>query len=167
MRCAKCGTDNREGRRFCAECGAPMAVKCARCGGSNQPGEKFCGECGTALSGRPLTPKPEPVQTVRFAGEDGTLPPEGERKNVTALFADIKGSMELMEDLDPEEARSIIDPALRIEQRKDAIARGLHYVAFVVMYRVDHAAQGWVYDRTRLFGIEVLHQLHRALDVGE
>jgi class 3 adenylate cyclase len=35
-----------------------------------------------------------------------------ERKTVTALFADIKGSMELMEDLDPEEARAIVDPAL-------------------------------------------------------
>jgi class 3 adenylate cyclase len=37
---------------------------------------------------------------------------EGERKTVTALFADIKGSMELMEDLDPEEARLLVDPAL-------------------------------------------------------
>jgi class 3 adenylate cyclase len=37
---------------------------------------------------------------------------EGERKLVTALFADIKGSMELIENLDPEEARAIVDPAL-------------------------------------------------------
>ena len=39
---------------------------------------------------------------------------DGERKTVTALFADIKGSMELMEDLDPEEARAIVDPALKL-----------------------------------------------------
>ena len=46
MRCGKCGTDNREGRRFCAECGAALALKCARCGASNEPEEKFCGQCG-------------------------------------------------------------------------------------------------------------------------
>jgi class 3 adenylate cyclase len=40
--------------------------------------------------------------------------PDGERKTVTALFADIKGSTELMEDLDPEDARAIIDPALKL-----------------------------------------------------
>ena len=39
---------------------------------------------------------------------------EGERKTVTALFADIKGSMELIEDLDPEQARAIVDPALKL-----------------------------------------------------
>ena len=39
---------------------------------------------------------------------------DGERKTVTALFADIKGSTELMEELDPEEARAIIDPALKL-----------------------------------------------------
>jgi len=39
---------------------------------------------------------------------------DGERKTVTALFADIKGSMDLMEDLDPEEARAIVDPALKL-----------------------------------------------------
>jgi uncharacterized membrane protein YvbJ len=56
MRCGKCGTDNREGRRFCAECGAPMAATCPHCGAANEPGEKFCGECGTTLSASPRPP---------------------------------------------------------------------------------------------------------------
>src|SRR5580700_4191367 len=117
MRCATCGKDNREGRRFCAECGAPMAFKCSRCGASNEPDEKFCGECGATLSTGPRPPaaEPESAPAVRIAAqESGSQSPQGERKTVTALFADIKGSMELMEDLDPEEARAIVDPALRL-----------------------------------------------------
>src|SRR5712691_1762075 len=50
MRCSKCGGDNREGRKFCAQCGAAMAAKCARCGAPNEPGEKFCGDCGAPLT---------------------------------------------------------------------------------------------------------------------
>ena len=114
MRCGKCGTDNREGRRFCAECGAALAVKCTQCGASNEPGEKFCGGCGTALSAtlRTRVAGQEPAPALRVAQESDAPAPDGERKIVTALFADIKGSMELMEDLDPEEARAIVDPAL-------------------------------------------------------
>jgi class 3 adenylate cyclase len=52
---------------------------------------------------------------------------DGERKTVTALFADIKGSMELIEDLDPEEARAIVDPALKIMM--EAVHRYDGYVA--------------------------------------
>jgi len=51
MRCGKCGKDNREGRRFCAECGFALNTNCTRCGAANKPGEKFCGECGAALAG--------------------------------------------------------------------------------------------------------------------
>jgi len=94
-----------------------MAMECARCGASNEAGEKFCGECGTALSASPRLPavQPKPAQSISFGPEDsGAQPPDGERKTVTALFANIKGSMELMEDLDPEEARAIVDPALKL-----------------------------------------------------
>jgi len=67
--------------------------------------------------GPPAEPKKPEGDTMGIrvnAGQSGGEIPEGERKTVTALFADIKGSMELMEDLDPEEARSIIDPALKL-----------------------------------------------------
>ncbi len=117
MRCTKCGADNREGRKFCAQCGAPMAAKCARCGASNEPGEKFCGECGD-----PLIVSPSPARSTVTAGAAIRVAPEsssqeatdGERKTVTALFADIKGSMDLIEDIDPEEARGIVDPAIKL-----------------------------------------------------
>ena len=49
MKCRRCQHDNREGRRFCAECGASLALACASCGFSNEPGEKFCGGCGAPL----------------------------------------------------------------------------------------------------------------------
>ncbi|MBV9481253.1 MAG: zinc ribbon domain-containing protein, partial [Acidobacteria bacterium] len=50
MRCSKCGRDNREGRKFCATCDAPLTVTCPKCDATNQPGEKFCGECGAGLA---------------------------------------------------------------------------------------------------------------------
>ena len=117
MVCAKCGTDNREGRRFCAECGAPLAAKCARCGASNEPSEKFCGNCGAQLASQSATSPVLATQTssVRIATEQfEAFAGDSERKTVTALFADIKGSTELMRDLDPEEARAIVDPVLQL-----------------------------------------------------
>src|SRR6516225_9134990 len=115
MRCAKCGADNREERKFCAKCAAPLARLCPQCGASNEPGEDFCGECAAALGQPPFAPAKKSNDAPILVAET-TAPQnlEGERKTVTALFADIKGSMELMEDLDPEEARAIVDPALKL-----------------------------------------------------
>jgi class 3 adenylate cyclase len=90
---------------------------------------------------------------VRFAAEDpGAQPLDGERKTVTALFADIKGSMELMEDLDPEEARAIVDPALKLMM--NAVHR---YGGFIVQSTGDGIFA--------LFGAPVAHEDHpqRAL----
>src|SRR5579864_2404413 len=159
MRCAKCGSDNREGRKFCAKCGVALARQCPRCGTSNEPGEDFCGECGAALAG----PVPSGVlgspQAASMAPNSRIAPEsrssealEGERKTVTALFADIKGSMELMEDLDPEEARAIIDPALKL--MIEAVRR---YDGYVVQSTGDGIFA--------LFGAPVAHEDHpqRAL----
>ena len=94
MRCSKCGSDNRPGRKFCAECGALLAATCSKCGAVNEPNEKFCGECGAPLQiaagatnpeASAVRDDPAPTLTVVDA------PPEGERKTITALFADIKG----------------------------------------------------------------------------
>jgi class 3 adenylate cyclase/tetratricopeptide (TPR) repeat protein len=120
MRCLRCGAENRPGRRFCSECGGSLAVACPSCRFLNDPGEKFCGGCGAATSlrtdgaassfGAPdsYTPKhlAEKILTSR-----GAL--EGERKQVTVLFADLRGSMELLADRDPEEARALLDPVLQ------------------------------------------------------
>ena len=129
MRCGKCGSDNREGRKFCAKCGASLARSCPKCGASsNEPGEDFCGECGASLATPSSRPAVEPITegSVRIA-ESSSAALEGERKTVTVLFADIKGSMDMIEDLDPEEARAIVDPALKL--MIDAAQRYGGYVA--------------------------------------
>jgi class 3 adenylate cyclase/tetratricopeptide (TPR) repeat protein len=94
--CSACGHENREGRKFCGQCGAslaPRALACPGCGSENGPGERFCGECGASLTA------PFPV-----VGE-----PVGERKQLTVLFADVRGSMELSEELDVEVWAKIVD----------------------------------------------------------
>jgi len=117
MQCPRCQAENREGRRFCAECGASLAGACPSCGFSNEPDVKFCGGCGRALSASPharrlaspdaYTPK---HLAAKIAASRGAL--EGERKQVTVLFADLKGSMELVAGRDPEDARRLLDPVL-------------------------------------------------------
>jgi len=113
MRCSKCGADNREAARFCDGCGAQLPVQCPSCAILVRAGARFCDSCGAALPGSPpriVTP-PEGAATIQVH-TDGVVPDttEGERKTVTALFADIKGSTELIRELDPEEARAVIDP---------------------------------------------------------
>src|SRR6266851_1874776 len=160
MRCTKCSTDNREGRRFCALCGQPLKLGCPSCGAHNEPGERFCGDCGAALAGHVqsgVDQSPKATSTVpeiRVTPEqpDASTAVDGERKTVTALFADIKGSMDLMEDLDPEEAQAIVDPTIRL------------------MIDATHRYDGYVVQSTgdgifALFGAPVAHEDHpqRAL----
>src|SRR5205807_1454306 len=90
MQCAHCHTENRSGRRFCAECGAPLALPCAACGFANEPGDKFCGGCGTPLSTAPHTPEsrmPSPQAYTPSHLTDKILAARpaltGERKQVT------------------------------------------------------------------------------------
>ncbi len=120
MRCSKCGSENLAGKKFCGDCGAQLANRCPKCGADNPPVKRFCGDCGAALSAKnanaqsPAFSWNAPDIPVTAEQTDTSTIADGERKTVTALFADIKGSMELMEDLDPEEARAIIDPALKL-----------------------------------------------------
>src|ERR1700680_4510604 len=115
MRCTSCGTESTTSGKFCAACGSPLSRRCAKCGAENAPSSAFCEDCGTALAGHTASAASTALQ-IRVTQEqpDASTTIEGERKTVTALFADIKGSTELMEDLDPEEARSIIDPTLKL-----------------------------------------------------
>ena len=118
MRCASCTRNNPGDASFCEECGAKLELICPACKASVSYGARFCKKCGTAIgptkaaaSTTVSSPKSEFIFVADGAASE-TI--EGERKTVTALFADIKGSTELMEDLDPEEARAIIDPALKL-----------------------------------------------------
>ena len=120
MRCAKCGTESKTGRKFCAKCGSALPVPCPKCGAENELLSKFCEDCGAVLdssqpsarAGSASQPRSEIHFYAKANDSAGAL--DGERKTVTALFADIKGSTELMAELDPEEARSIVDPALKL-----------------------------------------------------
>jgi Double zinc ribbon len=98
-------------------CGSNLGTLCPKCGAANEADENFCGDCGAAIFGPEPKVNSVPPKNNRFRLEE-SIPVaeavEGERKTVTALFADIKGSTELMEDLDPEQARDIIDPALKL-----------------------------------------------------
>jgi class 3 adenylate cyclase len=135
VRCAKCGAENPKGLKFCDQCAAPFKRLCAKCGFENSPAARFCGECAAPLKSPPGTASPlRPVaraelpESISQSPADHPSPElDGERKTVTALFADIKGSMDLIEDLDPEEARAIVDPALKLMM--EAVQRYGGYVA--------------------------------------
>jgi class 3 adenylate cyclase/tetratricopeptide (TPR) repeat protein len=121
MKCPKCQAENREERKFCGECGRNLVLSCSQCGFQNLPGEKFCGECGQSLKAPGPVPTEAPPaaqpQVPKFLAErilavrDSIV---GERKQVTVLFADIKGSMELIGDRDPEEARTLMESVLKL-----------------------------------------------------
>ncbi|MEE8143374.1 MAG: AAA family ATPase, partial [Planctomycetota bacterium] len=125
MQWSQCQHENRDGAKFCDECGAPQASRCPSCGTENRPGAKFCNECGTSFTGQPSAssfaqpaPEPEPLSyTPQYLAEKiltSRSALEGERKQVTVCFADIKDSTELIRDLDPEAAQQLLDPAINI-----------------------------------------------------
>jgi class 3 adenylate cyclase len=117
MKCPRCQHANPSGVKFCGECGARLELQCPSCHTANPPTNKFCNDCGAPLaqvgtatkffSPDSYTPKhlAEKILTSKSALE-------GERKQVTVLFADMKGSMELLADRDPEDARKLLDPIL-------------------------------------------------------
>src|SRR5437764_7011418 len=133
MQCPQCQHDNRAQARFCEGCGTRLVAKCAACGTELGPGARFCSECGTPMAAPSVAaPPPASEATPRFTSPQAYTPQhlaeriltsrgalEGERKQVTVLFADLKGSMELLADRDPEEARRILDPVL--ERMMDAV----------------------------------------------
>jgi len=131
MRCPSCNHDNSADALFCDACGAKLESICATCGTTNQPDARFCKKCGTRIATESAPAKPAAAPTaphIRVTPESNSPENiEGERKTVTALFADIKGSMDLIEDLDPEEARRLLDPALKLMM--DAVHRYDGYVA--------------------------------------
>ena len=127
MRCAQCAHDNPPQAKFCLECGARFPLRCPSCGTALAAGGKFCSECGAAVGGaaapRERFPAPEAYTPKHLAERILTSKSalEGERKQVTVLFADVKSSMELLADRDPEEARKLLDPVL--EHMMEAVHR--------------------------------------------
>ncbi len=116
MQCPRCDAENPAGMKYCGQCAAPLASLCPSCGTANPSDNKFCGQCAAPLSkateprfGSPESYTPKHLAEKILTSRSGL---EGERKQVTVLFADLKGSMELLADRDPEEARKLLDPVL-------------------------------------------------------
>ena len=155
MICPLCRHENEAGARFCEECAASLARTCGSCGRQLSPKAKFCPECA-----HPTESAPEVSRAPRFPTPEGYTPKhlaekiltsrsslEGERKQVTVLFADLKGSMELLADRDPEEARKLLDPVL--ERMMEAVH---HYEGTVNQVMGDGIMA--------LFGAPVAHEDH-------
>jgi class 3 adenylate cyclase len=182
MQCPTCQHENTRAARFCESCGAQLARRCPGCNEELGPQARFCPGCGTPIadSQQSLDTRPEkpvlnavegtgatrddrsgsiavlrehesPFDKLR-AGSARITTEDGERKTVTALFADIKGSMELIEDLDPEDARAIVDPALTL-----MIESARRFDGYIVQSTGDGIFA--------LFGAPVAHEDHpqRAL----
>src|SRR5882762_4349015 len=120
VNCIRCRHENEAGAKFCEKCAAPIARVCASCGHPLSPIANYCPECA-----RPASTAATLAMAPRFSAPNAYTPQhlveriltsraaiEGERKQVTVLFADLKGSMELLADRDPEEARRLLDPVL-------------------------------------------------------
>jgi class 3 adenylate cyclase len=131
MRCSTCYADNPAAAKFCEACGASLVLSCPSCGHDNRPNSRFCVECGGQLGGS----RPVADHSPRRAPEPSTYTPphlaekilasrsavEGERKQVTVLFADIKGSTDLIRALDVEKAQRLLDGATKVMM--DAVHR--------------------------------------------
>jgi class 3 adenylate cyclase/tetratricopeptide (TPR) repeat protein len=112
LQCAACGTENREGRRFCSQCGAALANACPACGFLNDPGENFCGGCGARVGPPPPAEAPKPAAPQPPARPSKIDRPaeetEATRRQVTVMFCDLAGSTALSEKLDPEELSELL-----------------------------------------------------------
>jgi class 3 adenylate cyclase len=150
MKCPKCQTQNLADSSFCEECSAPLEAACPACGAANRPGAKFCRKCRAALGAAPAA-APEPrAYTPKHLAEKiltSRAALEGERKQVTVLFADVKGSMELADQLDPEEWHTILDRFFAI------LTDGVHrFEGTVNQYTGDGIMA--------LFGAPIAHEDH-------
>jgi class 3 adenylate cyclase len=131
MQCPGCHTENREGRRFCTKCGAPLAAACAACGFANDATDQFCGGCGAPLrpTASPVRASPPPASPPpgKFDSPDSYTPRhlaekiltskaslEGERKQVTVLFVDVSGFTAMSARLDPEDVHGFMRRAFEL-----------------------------------------------------
>ncbi|KVO92703.1 adenylate/guanylate cyclase domain-containing protein [Burkholderia ubonensis] len=173
MRCAHCGFDNPAGVGFCETCGAVLTRTCPRCGHESGASAKFCSECGAPLADAGPSPRPRlsagpagpsmaPIHYTpqhlaeRIRAEQAAMEARGgtagERKTVTALFADMAGSTALIHDLDPEEAHRLIEPVVAL------MMEAVHYYEGYVAKSLGDGILA-------LFGAPIAHEDHpqRAL----
>jgi len=156
MPCSRCQHENPPDSKFCLGCGASLGLPCTSCGAGLPARSRFCNKCGTPVKREPTSQ----ARFTRFTSPETYTPKhlaekiltsrsalEGERKQVTVLFADLKGSMELLADRDPEEARELLDSV--VERMMHAVHR---YEGTVNEVRGDGIMA--------LFGAPVAHEDH-------
>ncbi len=152
MRCPSCGFENPPGMKFCGQCATPLTGPCPQCGFANPPGFAFCGQCATPLTEPPATARLQaPLSyTPRHLAEKilaSRTALEGERKQVTVLFADVSGFTSISEQLDPEDVHQLMNRA------------------FVLMLEEVHRYEGTVNQflgdgLMALFGAPIAHEDH-------
>jgi class 3 adenylate cyclase/tetratricopeptide (TPR) repeat protein len=181
MVCSLCQAENPAEARYCNACGGSLALTCRHCNSANRRSARFCGNCGKSLSGSQERPAPgdarpagqlpaiaAPVPSSRFAAE-------GERKQVTILFADIRGSTEIVFALDPEQAMQRLDPVVEI--MSDAIRRhggivnrpqgdGIMALFGAPQATEDHAVRACCAARAMLDGVRALGRPELQIRVG-
>ena len=135
MKCWNCGFENPPNAKFCNNCGQAQERACPNCGTKNTAGAKFCSNCGTNLQTAAAAPSaPTPAKAIPRAAEtpqaliEKYMPKEiaskleaarssrsmeGERRIVTILFCDVKGSTAMAEKMDPEEWADIMNRAFK------------------------------------------------------
>jgi predicted ATPase/class 3 adenylate cyclase len=182
MRCAHCQADNPAENRFCEQCGSPLELRCLQCDAPVRPGARFYGACGhqlpeltvTSPTPTPRSPAPVSAPTLDYHSRLTTYTPkhladkvlisrsalEGERRQVTVLFADTAGFTTLAEKLDPEEVHQILDRCFEL------ITSAVHrFEGTINQYTGDGVMA--------LFGAPVAHEdgprraVHAALAIQE
>jgi len=166
MECLNCHHHNADGARFCNQCGTPLTAICSHCGAENEPNARFCNQCGEGLgtaANDNTKPAPKVERSVRqytpkhlaeqILSNRSAL--EGERKQVTVMFADLQGSMDLAEQVDAERWHEILDEF------------------FAILGEEIHRVEGTINQYTgdgimALFGAPIAHEDHaiRACRAG-
>jgi class 3 adenylate cyclase len=149
MHCPKCKAENPDRARFCLECGASFGTRCAGCGAELPSRARFCLECGRPVDAPSATPEPHTYTPKHLAEKILTSRAalDGERKQVTVLFADVKGSMDLAEQVDAEEWHKVMDRFFAI------LSDGVHrFEGTINQYTGDGIMA--------LFGAPIAHEDH-------
>jgi class 3 adenylate cyclase len=155
VKCPACGFENPGGGKFCGNCASSLKLRCSTCGFDNPPGFKFCGGCANPLAAKAGIGPAVPARdlrsyTPRHLAEKILISRsaiEGERKQVTVLFADIERSMELAEQVDAEQWHRILDRFFAV------LADGIH--------RFEGTINQFTGDGVMaLFGAPIAHEDH-------